>query len=126
MKVMNIVESAYRATIEEQDDTILWINTAMKGAGADVTVLLKGNAVNYAVKGQDATGLVFGSKKQTKPPQLDKDVLRLIERGVAVHVVSDDIAERGLEVTDLVDGLSMCARSDVAKMMSDYDQVWHW
>jgi predicted peroxiredoxin len=126
MKVLSIVESAYRATVEEQDDTILWINTAMKGAGADVTVLLKGNAVNYAVKAQDASGLVFGSKAQTKPPQLAKDVERLIERGVAVHVVRDDVAERGIESSELIEGLFLCSRTEIAELVTRFDQVWHW
>lgn len=126
MKILSIVESAYRATIEEQDDTILWICTAMKGAGSDTSVLLRGNAVNYAVKGQDASGLVFGTKAQTKPPKLDEDVKRLLDRGVEVYVVQDDVAERGLEGSDLIEGLTMTSKNKLAALMDEHDLVWHW
>lgn len=126
LRVLNIVESAYRATIEEQDDTILWTSTALKGAGADVDVLLRGNAVNYGVKGQDASGLQFGAKKQTQPPQLEDDLQRLMDLGAKVYVTTDDVAERGLERTDLIGGLEPISRSSIAKLCADYDQIWHW
>jgi sulfur relay (sulfurtransferase) DsrF/TusC family protein len=126
LKVLNIVESAYRATLEEQDDTILWTTTAMRGAGADVDVLLRGNAVNYGVRGQDASGLQFGERKQTHPPRLENDVKRLIDKGAKVYVVTDDAADRGLERTDLVEGLEPISRSNIGKLCADYDQIWHW
>ena len=126
LRVLNIVESAYRGTIEEQDDTIVWTSTALKGAGADVDVLLRGNAVNYGVKGQDASGLQFGDKKQTQPPQLEDDLRRLMDKGAKVYVTVDDVAERGLERTDLIGGLEPISRSGIAKLCADYDQIWHW
>jgi sulfur relay (sulfurtransferase) DsrF/TusC family protein len=126
MKVLNIVETAYRATLEEQDDTIIWINHAMKGAGADLAVLLQHNAVYYAVKGQDASGLQFGARAQSQPPRLAEDVVKLIGKGVTVYIVEDDVAERGLEQGELIDGVSAVSRAALPRLLSDYDQIWHW
>jgi sulfur relay (sulfurtransferase) DsrF/TusC family protein len=126
MRILNIVETGYRATLEEQDDTVIWLTHAMKGAGADLSVLLRGNAVNYAVKGQDPSGLSFGNMKQTQPPELAEDVAKLIAKGVDVFVVIDDLAERGIVHTDLIGKLKQVSRAGVAKLLDEYDQTWHW
>ena len=125
-KILQVVETAYRATLEEQDDTVIWIAHMMKGNGGDPTVLLRGNAVYYAVKRQDASGLSFGARKQTQPPRLADDVAKLIEKGVAVHTVDEDAAERGLEPGDLIPGLTSVSRAGLAKLFAQFDQVWHW
>ena len=126
MKALSIFETAYRATIEEQDDTGMWLSYTLKSGGADVDVLLRGNAVNYAVKGQDAAGLEFGAWRQTHPPRLADDVASLISKGVAVFVVSEDLATRGLEGVPLVDGLTPIKRAGLAKLLGNYEQIWHW
>lgn len=125
-RILNIIESAYRATIEEQDDTVIWFAYTLKGVGADLDVLLRGNAVNYAVVGQDASGLSFGERRQTQPPRIDEDLLRLIDRGVQVLAVAEDLAERGLEPPDLITGVKTTPRSGLARLLESYDQVWHW
>ena len=126
MKALNIVESAYRGTLEEQDDTIVWLTGAMLGAGADLAVLLRGNAVNYGVAAQDASGLSFGALAQTQPPRPASDLTQLIDRGVAVHIVQDDLEARGIEAGELIPGLKPIARSEIAALLPDFDQVWHW
>jgi hypothetical protein len=126
MRALNIIESAYRATLEEQDDTIVWLSHALRGAGADLGVMLRGNAVNYGVPGQDASGLAFGGERQTQPPRLADDLAKLIAKGVPVYIVAEDVTARGLAVGDLIDGLTPIARCDVASLFGEYDQVWHW
>ncbi len=126
MKALNVISSAYRATLEEQDDPIVWITHAMKGAGADLNVLLRGNAVNYVVKGQDASGLSFGGKAQTQPPDLPRDIEGLVVKGVDVFVIEEDINERGLGNESLVEGIRRIPRAEVPKLLSNYDQVWPW
>ena len=126
-KTLNIVESAYRAVMEEQDDTILWLLAAMQGAGAQHTVVLRGNAVNYAVAGQGAPGLTIGAWKQTLAPRMDRDVLDLIEkRKIPVFVVEEDLAARGIEPSELVPGVQLLSVKMLPKRMADFELVSHW
>lgn len=125
-KILNIVEQGWRATIEEQDDPVLWLNAVLKTNGADTAILLKGAAVGYAVKGQDASGLQFGARKQTKPPRIDEDLKALVAKGVPVAYVEDDAAERGIDKGELIEGVVAWKRADVAKKLADYDLVWAW
>lgn len=125
-KILSIVETAYRATIEEQDDTILWLNHMLKNGGADISVLLRANAVNYAVKGQDASGLSFGESKMTHPPEIDKDVEKMIEKGVPLYVVEEDAKDRGLSDGDLIGGVKKVSRRELPELIHQHDQVWHW
>lgn len=124
-KILTIVERAYHGTIEEQDDTILWLTAMIKNAGGDMAVLLRSNAVNYAVTGQDAGGLVIGGT-QLKPPTIDKDVADLIGKGVPVYVVGEDLAARGIDHAGLIKGVQIVSQTDVAKLWYNHQSVWHW
>ena len=125
-RYLSIVENAYRATVEEQDDTAVWFSHTMKNAGADVGLLLRGDAVNYALRGQDARGLRFGTKEVRVAPELDKDLLAMVEKRVPVYVVSEDLSERGIQEGDVMPGIERVSRSRLASLVSDYDRVIHW
>jgi len=126
MRILNVVETAYRGTLEEQDDTVLWLTAALKGQGADVSVLLRGNAVNYLVKGQDSTGLAIGPVTLGHPPRLDEDVQKLTEKGVLVFAVREDARDRGLDPGRIISGVEFISRTDIADLLEKFDQVWHW
>ena len=125
-KILSIVETAYRATIEEQDDTVLWLSHMLKNAGADISVLLRANAVNYAVKGQDASGLSFGEMKMSHPPEIDKDLEKMIEKGVPLYVVEEDAGDRGLSDEELIGGIKKVKREALPELIDQHDQVWQW
>jgi sulfur transfer complex TusBCD TusB component (DsrH family) len=126
-KTLNIVESAYRAVMEEQDDTILWLLAAMQGAGAEHTVVLRGNAVNYAVAGQGAPGLSIGGWKQSQAPRMHDDVIDLIDnRNIPVFVIEEDLVARGIERDELIPGVELLSLKMLSKRMAEYEIVSHW
>jgi hypothetical protein len=126
-KTLNIVESAYRAVMEEQDDTILWLLAAMQGAGAHHTVVLRGNAVNYAVAGQGAPGINIGGWQQTQAPRMDNDIIDLIEkRKIPVLVIEEDVVARGIERGELVPGIQVISLKMLPQCMAEFELVLHW
>lgn len=126
MKVLQIIDSAYRCTVEEQDDPAVWITHAMKGAGAELDVLLAGNAVNYAVKGQDASGLRFGEIAQKNPPRIDNDIAKLMTKNISVMVYQEDAEERGIGAAQMLPGIRHVSRREAPAIFARYDRIWHW
>ena len=70
--------------------------------------------------------LTFGDRQQKHGPRLAEDVSRLIDKGVDVYIVREDLAERGLEGEELIDGLKAVSRAEVPRLFENFDQVWHW
>ena len=124
-KYLSIIDSAYRATVEEQDDTAVWFSHAMKNGGADVSILLRGDAVNYAVQNQDAKGLRFGART-VKGPDLARDIKAVVEKKIPIFVVADDLAERGIPASQLIAGLEQIPRSGIARLIEAHDGLLTW
>lgn len=125
-KILNVVERGYRATLEEQDDPVLWLNTVLRDQGLDVHLLLRGAAVSYAVVAQDASGLELGGHRQTQPPTLAADLQRLAHKGVTVHVLEEDLAARAITRDELIAEVRLVGRASLPELFADHDQVWSW
>lgn len=125
-KILQIVESAYRGTLEEQDDTVIWLSHIMKDVGSDLDILLRGNSVNYLLRKQDASGLVFGNKKQTQPPRVMDDISKILSKGVAVYFVFEDAYERGIDQNEMISEVKTVSRNDLPSLFSRYQHILHW
>jgi sulfur relay (sulfurtransferase) DsrF/TusC family protein len=125
-KILSIVETAYRATIEEQDDTILWLNHALKNAGAEISILLLGNAVHYVVRSAGSPKLSLGDSIRMNPPDVAADLSKMIDKNVAVFFAEEDLRERGLVETELIQHAQKISRSALPALFEQFDQIWYW
>ena len=125
-KILSIAERAYHGTIEEQDDTIVWMTHILKKSGADISLLLRGNAVNYAVTGQDASGLSFGGVKMEVGPKLDRDLSEIVKAGVPTYVVREDLEDRGINQREIAQGVKVLSRRELADLFDSHDAIWQW
>jgi sulfur relay (sulfurtransferase) DsrF/TusC family protein len=97
----------------------------MKNGGADVSMLLRGDAVNYAVSNQDAKGLDFGAKA-VKGPDLVRDVEAVIEKKIPLYAVAEDLAERGIPASRLIPGVEQVQRSAIGRLIETHDRILSW
>lgn len=125
MTILNIIECAYRGTLEEQDDTVLWLSAALKNAGAELTVLLRGNAVNYAVV-QECPALAIARAEIKHPAMPNENIRKLAQKGVRVFAVIGDMRERGIETSKCIDDVQLISKVELTTLFDRHDQVWHW
>jgi hypothetical protein len=126
MRVLQIIEPAYRATLEEQDDTVLWFTRAIRAAGASADVLLCGTAVNYTVRDQDAEGFRVGGWTQSHPPAIEHEITKLIESGARVAALAEDLAERGISAGSMLPDIEVLSRKSLGGLCAQYDRIWKW
>ena len=94
--------------------------------GVDVTVLLTGNAVNYAVEGHATEPLALGGGKVPHPFDPPRDIERMADGGVGFFLVREDAEERGIDSTCLMGAVEAISRADLPELVGSFDAVWHW
>lgn len=61
----------------------------------------------------------------THPPEIDKDVEKMLGKGVSMYVVEEDAKDRGLSDGDLIGGVKKVKRRNLPELIDQHDQVWH-
>jgi hypothetical protein len=125
-KTLSICEQGYRASAEEQDDTIVWITHMLRKSETETSLLLRGSAVNYANASQGAPPLSFGDWTQRHPANLARDLARFIADGGKVFASGEDLSRYGLEDAELVAGVEVVDWGGVVSLMQEHPIIMNW
>jgi len=126
MKVLNIVSVGYRATLEEQDDTVIWLTHMLRRAGADVDLLLRASAAHYVVEGQQVSPLAMGGRAQRNAPDVHGQVRGLAELGVGIFILEEDLDRYGLQERPKLQQARVIGSGALPAFLISYDALWHW
>jgi hypothetical protein len=125
-RYLAIVERAFRGAVEEQYGHILAATLGFCKMGAPTDLLLRGNAVLYALRLGAHPRLQIGSEAVDTLPDYESALRRLIDGGAAAYVLADDCRRLRLEADRLVPGVREVARGDLASLVAAHDVVWYW
>lgn len=123
---LTIVERAYRGSIEEQYGHILWLSRIMKGMGAPTALLLKGDTVNFARRGQPALHLQIGDLAVTGLSHHESGVEALLTAGVPVYFWQADAERLNLPAASLVKGVQAVRADEMPALINQFDCIWYW
>lgn len=121
-----IVERAFRGTIEEQYGHIVWLSRVVRKMGGQTSLLLKGDAVLFAVRGQRSQSLQIGHASIHGLPHYETTLEHMRGEGVPLFAYRPDLQRLGIEEHLLAAGVTPVGVTELAGMCGEFDAVWFW
>lgn len=122
-RVVSILTSA--PVVMAPDDPVLEANIYAVAEDVDLTVLLRGSAIEYAAStAQIAESHLAGEALPNA--RCARDLRGLLESGVLVYVDAVSAAHHGLRSDDLIVGVSMADAEEQSTLLRNADAVLHW
>lgn len=122
-RVVSILTAAPAAM--SPHDPVLEANIYAVAEDVDLTVLLRGVAIEYA----SVSGTVPERRLADQPlpnTRCARDLRGLLESGVGVYVDAVSAAHQGLDADALIPGVSIAAAAEQSELLRTADAVLHW
>lgn len=110
----------------EDSDIGLFASAFAPVANQNLTLLLREDAVNYAVRGQDGSGIKIAGTPVQPGFMIETDLKALQHTKIPVYVVREDLEERGLKQDDLIPGVQLMSKNELGRFVDRFDTVWNW
>lgn len=124
--VLNILSTSYRATLEEQDDTVLWLSQTLRANGAEIDIFLRGSCVNYALKNASKPQLVIADWKQSHPADIGMALQHLYRLGAKLYYLEEDAQEMGVAHDEMLSFIEPVTARNMPSLFAHYRYIWQW
>ena len=125
--VLAIFEKPIYLSFEPNDPHLLHVAFGAVSSGVKVDVLLRGSAVNYAVKDQHQTDAKLLGQSLCEVETSPAKVMDLIAKnGGEVSVVEEDLKKRGLDKGALIPSAKLVSESQVGDLVAAHDATFVW
>ncbi len=124
-KILSILSHTEYGNLEDSDIG-LFASAFAPAAGQQMTLLLREDAVNYAVRGQDGTGIKIAGTPIQPGFLIETDLRSVNQSNIPVYVMREDLTERGIKPEELIEGVKLMRRKELGKLVEQFDSVWNW
>ncbi|PYT09908.1 MAG: hypothetical protein DMF49_00680 [Acidobacteria bacterium] len=124
-KILSVLSHTEYGNLEDSDIG-LFASAFAPVAGHPMAILLRAEAVNYAVRGQEGTGIRVAGAPVQPGFLIEGDIQSVQESDIRVFAVREDLDERGIQEDELVPGLSLIGRHELGSFIDAFDLVWNW
>jgi sulfur transfer complex TusBCD TusB component (DsrH family) len=124
-KILSILSHTEYGNLEDSDIG-LFASAFAPVAGQQLALVLREDAVNYAVRGQDGTGIKIAGTVIQPGFLIETDLRSLSQSNIPVYAIREDLQERGIDSADVIDGVKLMSKNELGKLVDQFDTVWNW
>jgi sulfur transfer complex TusBCD TusB component (DsrH family) len=124
-KILSVLSHTEYGNLEDSDIG-LFASAFAPVAGQQLGLLLRDDAVNYALRGQDGTNIKIAGVPIQPGFLIETDLKSVQQASIPVYAISEDLEERGIKPDEVIDGVKLMSRGELGKLVDQYDTVWNW
>jgi len=124
-KILSVLAHTEYGNLEDSDIG-LFASAFAPVAGQSLALLLREDAVNYAVRGQDGTGIKIAGTVVQPGFLIETDLRSVQQTKIPVYVVREDLEARGIKPDELIEGVQLTSKTELGKLIDQFDTVWNW
>ncbi len=124
-KILSVLAHTEYGNLEDSDIG-LFASAFSSVAGQPLTLLLREDAVNYGVRGQDGTGIKIAGAVVQPGFLIETDLTSCKQSNIPVYAVREDLETRGIKQDDLIAGIQLLSKKEMGKFVDQFDTVWNW